>query len=292
MSASEAETETARPGPRDHGPGHRAAGDDPRAPACLLPQRPDTPPMGVRRAPTSPRAPTPSARWRETPISVSRRAPLRAPPTKTGCPAVVAGGPPQPEHLRAGAATTCATACWPVWRPSPSSPAASPSATRPGPTVPRTSRPPPPATRRRRGRVRRAAARGNDSRAALSGNGSPFGGGFSGNSGDRGTGNTGSGNSDRRARRARATPAPYAAKVDPGLVESTQRWRLPQEQAAGTGIVLSSNGVVLTNNHVINGAPPTISVTDVGNQKTYPPAWWATTAPVTSPCCSSTAPRA
>jgi S1-C subfamily serine protease len=39
-------------------------------------------------------------------------------------------------------------------------------------------------------------------------------------------------------------------------------------QAAGTGIVLTSSGVVLTNNHVIDGAT-TISVTDVGNQKTY-----------------------
>jgi S1-C subfamily serine protease len=39
-------------------------------------------------------------------------------------------------------------------------------------------------------------------------------------------------------------------------------------QGAGTGIVLTSNGEVLTNNHVINGATK-ISVTDIGNGKTY-----------------------
>ncbi|MBV8949447.1 MAG: trypsin-like peptidase domain-containing protein [Actinobacteria bacterium] len=39
-------------------------------------------------------------------------------------------------------------------------------------------------------------------------------------------------------------------------------------QAAGTGIVLTSNGEVLTNNHVVEGAT-TISVTDVGNGRTY-----------------------
>jgi len=39
-------------------------------------------------------------------------------------------------------------------------------------------------------------------------------------------------------------------------------------QAAGTGMVLTSNGEILTNNHVIDGAT-TISVTDLGNNKTY-----------------------
>jgi len=39
-------------------------------------------------------------------------------------------------------------------------------------------------------------------------------------------------------------------------------------EAAGTGMVLTSTGEVLTNNHVINGAT-SISVTDIGNGKTY-----------------------
>ena len=38
--------------------------------------------------------------------------------------------------------------------------------------------------------------------------------------------------------------------------------------AAGTGIVLSSDGLVLTNNHVVAGAT-SVSVTDVGNGQTY-----------------------
>ncbi len=95
------------------------------------------------------------------------------------------------------------------------------------------------------------------------GNGSPFGGAFgnSGNSGGSGSsGNSGSsGPSDADA---------IASKVDPGLVDINTTLGYQQEQAAGTGIVLTSNGVVLTNNHVINGAT-SISVTDVGNQKTY-----------------------
>ncbi len=39
-------------------------------------------------------------------------------------------------------------------------------------------------------------------------------------------------------------------------------------EAAGTGIVLTSNGLVLTNNHVIDGATR-VSVTDVGNGQVY-----------------------
>ena len=39
-------------------------------------------------------------------------------------------------------------------------------------------------------------------------------------------------------------------------------------EAAGTGIVLSSNGLVLTNNHVISGST-SIKATDVGNRKSY-----------------------
>jgi S1-C subfamily serine protease len=56
--------------------------------------------------------------------------------------------------------------------------------------------------------------------------------------------------------------------VDPGLVDIDTTLGYQQEEAAGTGIVLTSSGEVLTNNHVIDGAT-TISVTDVGNGKTY-----------------------
>jgi S1-C subfamily serine protease len=59
-----------------------------------------------------------------------------------------------------------------------------------------------------------------------------------------------------------------AAKVDPGLVDIHTTLGYQEEEAAGTGIVLTSNGEILTNNHVIEGATR-ISVTDVGNGKTY-----------------------
>jgi S1-C subfamily serine protease len=97
------------------------------------------------------------------------------------------------------------------------------------------------------------------------GNGSPFGGGFgnSGGSGDSGSGNSGSSNSS-----GPSDVNAIASKVDPGLVDINTTLGYQQVQAAGTGIVLTSNGVILTNNHVINGAT-SISVTDVGNQKTY-----------------------
>ena len=59
-----------------------------------------------------------------------------------------------------------------------------------------------------------------------------------------------------------------AAKVDPGLVDINTTLGYQGEEAAGTGIVITSNGEILTNNHVIEGAT-SISVTDVGNGKTY-----------------------
>jgi S1-C subfamily serine protease len=104
------------------------------------------------------------------------------------------------------------------------------------------------------------------SNSGNSNSGNPFGnfpgfnGGSSGSSGNSGSGNSGSsGPSDVNA---------IASKVDPGLVDINTTLGYQQEQAAGTGIVLSSGGVILTNNHVINGAT-TISVTDIGNGKTY-----------------------
>jgi S1-C subfamily serine protease len=59
-----------------------------------------------------------------------------------------------------------------------------------------------------------------------------------------------------------------ADRVDPGLVDVTSTLGYQQATAKGTGIVLTSNGEVLTNNHVINGAT-SVSVTDIGNGKTY-----------------------
>jgi S1-C subfamily serine protease len=98
-----------------------------------------------------------------------------------------------------------------------------------------------------------------------SGNGSsggattPFGNG-SGSSGSTGNSSTGAG--------APSDISAIAAKVDPGLVDINTNLSYQDEQAAGTGMVLTPTGEVLTNNHVIDGAT-SISVTDVGNGRTY-----------------------
>jgi S1-C subfamily serine protease len=63
-------------------------------------------------------------------------------------------------------------------------------------------------------------------------------------------------------------PASVAARVAPGLVDVNTVLGYDGGQAAGTGIVLTANGEVLTNNHVVQGATK-IQVTDIGNGKTY-----------------------
>ncbi len=112
-------------------------------------------------------------------------------------------------------------------------------------------------------RVPSGSGSGSGSSGNPFGNGSTFGGGGRfGGSGNAANGNSGSSNSGPSDADA------IASKVDPGLVDINTTLGFQQEQAAGTGIVLSSNGVILTNNHVIDGAT-SISVTDVGNHKTY-----------------------
>src|SRR6266851_1196624 len=67
---------------------------------------------------------------------------------------------------------------------------------------------------------------------------------------------------------ATLTTAQIAANVDPGLVDVVSTLGYQGGTAAGTGMVLTSTGEVLTNNHVIQGATA-IKVTDVGNGRTY-----------------------
>ena len=64
------------------------------------------------------------------------------------------------------------------------------------------------------------------------------------------------------------TTAQVASKVDPGLVDVVSTLGYQNGEAAGTGMVLTSTGEVLTNNHVIDGAT-SIKVTDVGNGRSY-----------------------
>jgi len=95
--------------------------------------------------------------------------------------------------------------------------------------------------------------------------GGGFGGGFPGSYG--GSSSSGSGQSSQGSGPSDA--ASIAARVDPGLVDVNTTIDYGSAEAAGTGMVLTPSGEVLTNNHVIEGAT-TISVTDIGNGKTYP----------------------
>jgi S1-C subfamily serine protease len=64
------------------------------------------------------------------------------------------------------------------------------------------------------------------------------------------------------------TTAQITSSVSPGLVDIVSTLGYQQAQAAGTGMVLTSSGEVLTNNHVIEGAT-SVRATDVGNGRTY-----------------------
>jgi S1-C subfamily serine protease len=76
-----------------------------------------------------------------------------------------------------------------------------------------------------------------------------------------GTGGTSSGTGTLNA-------SSIAAKVDPGIVDITSNLSYSGNTAEGTGMVLSSSGLVLTNNHVIDGAT-SVSAALVTGGKTY-----------------------
>ena len=81
--------------------------------------------------------------------------------------------------------------------------------------------------------------------------------GSSGNSGASGSSGTGSLNASALAK-----------KVDPGIVDITSDLQYSDATAEGTGMVISSDGLVLTNNHVIDEATK-VSATLVTSGKTY-----------------------
>lgn len=83
----------------------------------------------------------------------------------------------------------------------------------------------------------------------------PFGGNF---------GSTGNGSGSNSA----GPLSKAAASVANALVDIDTALTYQNGEAAGTGIVLTSNGYVLTNNHVISGAT-SISATDIGNGQKY-----------------------
>jgi S1-C subfamily serine protease len=64
------------------------------------------------------------------------------------------------------------------------------------------------------------------------------------------------------------TASQIAARVDPGLVDVISTDGDEEATSYGTGIVLTSTGEILTNNHVIEGST-SIKVVDIGTGKTY-----------------------
>jgi S1-C subfamily serine protease len=109
---------------------------------------------------------------------------------------------------------------------------------------------------------------GSGSSGSTVGNGSgsgsfPFGNG----DGSSSTGSS-SGGSSSSATGAPSNMSAIAAAVDPALVDINVTLGYQSGQAAATGIVLNSSGLVLTNNHVVDGATA-LSATDVGNGQTY-----------------------
>lgn len=67
---------------------------------------------------------------------------------------------------------------------------------------------------------------------------------------------------------APANAAALASRTAPALVDITVTDAYQAVEGAGTGMVLTSNGIVLTNNHVVEGETA-ISVRDVGNGRSY-----------------------
>ena len=68
--------------------------------------------------------------------------------------------------------------------------------------------------------------------------------------------------------KADAAAAKIAKKVDPGLVDITATFASQSGTAEGTGMILTSNGLILTNNHVVEDAQ-TLAVRDVATNTTY-----------------------
>jgi S1-C subfamily serine protease len=87
--------------------------------------------------------------------------------------------------------------------------------------------------------------------------------GGSGNGGGFGDGGSGSGSGTGTGTSREATDAESV-----GVVDITTVIDYGQAQAAGTGIVLTANGEILTNNHVVNGATK-ITVTVVSTGQSY-----------------------
>jgi len=81
-------------------------------------------------------------------------------------------------------------------------------------------------------------------------------------------GQDGSSGSSTNGTGAPSDTAAIAKGINPAVVDVVTTFGYQRAAGAGTGIVLTSNGLILTNNHVIDGAT-SIKVTDVGNGRSY-----------------------
>ncbi|MDR0345362.1 MAG: S1C family serine protease [Nocardiopsaceae bacterium] len=89
---------------------------------------------------------------------------------------------------------------------------------------------------------------------ALSGNGSPSHGAISGGQVPRPNGNLPTGPGNNNSNTSTINPQSVANKVEPGVVDITSHLHYTGQVFEGTGIVLNSDGLVLTNNHVVSGS--------------------------------------
>ncbi|SHH53108.1 serine protease, S1-C subfamily, contains C-terminal PDZ domain [Jatrophihabitans endophyticus] len=130
------------------------------------------------------------------------------------------------------------------------------------------------------GTVAQQPAFGNGSSSSGSGStGSGSGSGNSGNSGNTGQlpgqgvlpgggqGNSGNGNSGN-GNSSQGSGTAASATQQKGIVTITSVLKYENAESAGTGMILSSDGEILTNNHVISGAT-SITVTDETTGRSY-----------------------
>ncbi|HTY71206.1 MAG TPA: trypsin-like peptidase domain-containing protein [Actinomycetes bacterium] len=86
--------------------------------------------------------------------------------------------------------------------------------------------------------------------------------------GSQGQGSTGQGGSGSQSQNGGTSTNAAAAAVTPGLVDIVSSIGYDGSEGAGTGIILSSDGLVLTNHHVVAGST-SMTVTVVATGKTY-----------------------